>query len=428
MDGEGLTAMHRAAMFNRRPVVKKLIEKGADPNCRDPLNRTPLHYAAQWGWHSIITILSEVCDMEAFDNNKWTALHYASRWNRSKSTELLLQFVPHHKEFFNSDGHTPYQLSKLYNHKDLLPLFTPTPPAAREPPKPSKRGPPPPIKARKPALNQEQLKADLLKAVKNKNVGKVEEIIDKHGKQIEKNTIYASLFAAVRAVNSDILSAILDPLDLNLKDCIDEQGKCLLHAAVASRNGDILSELLGDDEIPIDHKDNNGHTPLHTAVLLPNFSVDSLKELVSKSNLSIADNNGNTAFHLLITRSTSGPDYLQRFKIFLKRAKAKNTLNIKNKLGESLLHLAIGQDNWCMEMVESLLSSGITIEATDNQNRTPLFVSAYLGKTKIAKFLVMSGASIADSGAGDPLQIGGSFMQSAILEAVEGNIIYYKFI
>ena len=58
-DGDGLTALITAAVYNRTDVVRCLLDKGADVNKQN-----------RWGW---------------------TALHWASSYNRTDIMRMLLQ-------------------------------------------------------------------------------------------------------------------------------------------------------------------------------------------------------------------------------------------------------------------------------------------------------------------------------------------------
>ena len=56
-DGEKCTALHYAASRNRGPILRYLLERGADTEISDANNNTPLHYAAGFGCPDSVAIL-----------------------------------------------------------------------------------------------------------------------------------------------------------------------------------------------------------------------------------------------------------------------------------------------------------------------------------------------------------------------------------
>ena len=51
--------MHIAAYFGHVEIVKLLLERGANPNAKNNIGRTPLHYAAQEGCVDVVRVLLE---------------------------------------------------------------------------------------------------------------------------------------------------------------------------------------------------------------------------------------------------------------------------------------------------------------------------------------------------------------------------------
>ena len=52
------TALHSAARYGRKKMVHFLLEKGADPEVRDTLGRTPAEFAKEAGYPELVPILS----------------------------------------------------------------------------------------------------------------------------------------------------------------------------------------------------------------------------------------------------------------------------------------------------------------------------------------------------------------------------------
>ena len=67
---EGMTALHYAAMNGSAFAIEKLIQAGADVNCRDNKKRTPLHYCVCSGSPAAVAaLMSAGADASAEDEN-----------------------------------------------------------------------------------------------------------------------------------------------------------------------------------------------------------------------------------------------------------------------------------------------------------------------------------------------------------------------
>ncbi len=80
---ENSALLHRAARYTKNPnVIQMLLSNVSNPNKRDPLGRTPLHYAAHNGNPEVIkTLLKAGGDPKMIDVYKWSLLHHAAAYN-----------------------------------------------------------------------------------------------------------------------------------------------------------------------------------------------------------------------------------------------------------------------------------------------------------------------------------------------------------
>ena len=87
----GWTTLHRATLFNRNDVIKRLLHEGADVNSFDTRwEDTPLHKAAQWNYPEAVRLLLDNgadINLKNYDNE--TPLDVARKG--SKVERLLLQ-------------------------------------------------------------------------------------------------------------------------------------------------------------------------------------------------------------------------------------------------------------------------------------------------------------------------------------------------
>lgn len=94
-DSDGFTPIICALLYSRRsePVVKKLIQSGADITKADSYGRTPLHYAAGLnGSRRICEILIQnKANIEAVDGEGNTPLHLAALYRSTPTAELLVK-------------------------------------------------------------------------------------------------------------------------------------------------------------------------------------------------------------------------------------------------------------------------------------------------------------------------------------------------
>jgi ankyrin repeat protein len=91
--GDGFTALHLAAFFDREPMARLLLERGADRDAvaRNPMSVRPLHSAAASRSGAIVALLLDRgADVNAQQAGGWTALHAAAMFGDLPMVERLL--------------------------------------------------------------------------------------------------------------------------------------------------------------------------------------------------------------------------------------------------------------------------------------------------------------------------------------------------
>ena len=117
----GDTALHLAAAAHRRPIVRRLIELGADVSARNRRGASPLHYAADGSptsprWDpaaqaaTIACLISSGADPNAVDNSGVAPLHRAVRTRCAAAVRALLD-AGADAGLRNASGSTPMRLA-----------------------------------------------------------------------------------------------------------------------------------------------------------------------------------------------------------------------------------------------------------------------------------------------------------------------------
>ncbi|KAF6157336.1 hypothetical protein GIB67_004274 [Kingdonia uniflora] len=114
VDKDGLTALHKAVIGKREPVISHLLRKGANPHVRDKNGATPLHYAVQVGALQTVKLLIKYkVDVNVADDEGWTPLHVSIQSRCRYITKVLLVNGAD-KTRRTKDGKTPLDISLCY--------------------------------------------------------------------------------------------------------------------------------------------------------------------------------------------------------------------------------------------------------------------------------------------------------------------------
>ena len=87
-----MTGLHLVAFFGVEPIVKLLLEKGADIETKDSDRQTPLHWASYNRHVEVVQLLlKKGADIKAKDSDGRTPLHWASYNRHVEVVQLLLE-------------------------------------------------------------------------------------------------------------------------------------------------------------------------------------------------------------------------------------------------------------------------------------------------------------------------------------------------
>jgi ankyrin repeat protein len=123
-DGEFLTPLHEAVMYEQVEICRILLQHKADQNAPDSNGWTPLHEASERGHINVSRLLLEHgVDVNAQDHNRSTALHLASREGKLEVACLLLEHgVDLDAE--DKEGRTAFQVASEKRYHDIAKLFS----------------------------------------------------------------------------------------------------------------------------------------------------------------------------------------------------------------------------------------------------------------------------------------------------------------
>jgi len=98
--------------------VEEALTNGADVNAKDNDGWTALHWASRLGHIETVKALLQVDGIEinAKDNDGWTALHYASMNGRTEVVKALLQVDGLEINAENHEKNTALDFARQHNH------------------------------------------------------------------------------------------------------------------------------------------------------------------------------------------------------------------------------------------------------------------------------------------------------------------------
>jgi uncharacterized protein len=123
--GDGFTALHFAAFFDRPEIARNLIRHGADIGAvsRNDMRVTPLHSAAAARSQEIVRLLVEGgAPANAQQQGGWTALHAAAQAGDKEMVRTLLEYRADPR-LLTDDGRTPVQMAKEKGHEEIVSLL-----------------------------------------------------------------------------------------------------------------------------------------------------------------------------------------------------------------------------------------------------------------------------------------------------------------
>ncbi|XP_062934804.1 ankyrin repeat and SOCS box protein 3 isoform X2 [Cynocephalus volans] len=123
----GWNSLHQASFQENAEIVKLLLKKGANKECRDDFGITPLFVAAQYGkLESLSILISSGANVNCQALDKATPLFIAAQEGHTKCVELLLSSGADPDLYCNEDNwQLPIHAAAQMGHTKILDLLIP---------------------------------------------------------------------------------------------------------------------------------------------------------------------------------------------------------------------------------------------------------------------------------------------------------------
>ena len=402
----GSTVLHFASQMSNQEVVEFLLKLNEiSVNARDNSNQTPLMSACHDGGRldNIKMLVQNGADIQTSSSNGSTVLHFASHLSNQEVVEFLLKLNEISVNATDNSNQTPlmhacYDGGRLNNIKMLI-------------------------------QNGADIQASssngstvLHFASSNSNQEVVEFLLKLNGISANvttNNNETPLMYACCDGGRLDNIKFLIqNGADIQTRS---SNGSTILHFASRNSNQEVVEFLLKLNEISVNARDNRNRTPLMYACY-DGVCLDNIKMLIQNgADIQASDSNGSTVLHFASSNSNQevvefllklneisvnatnnfyktpvmyacyDGGRLDNIKMFLKFGA---DIQASSSNGSTVLHFASRYSK--KKVVEFLLKlNEISVNATDNSNRTPLMYACYDGgRFDNIKMIIQNGADI----------------------------------
>jgi len=427
-DNNGNTVLHLAALNSNLGVIKYLIKKGANVSAIDNYGNTSLFLAASRGHLDMVQyLIQKGADLRATNNYGNSLLYFASWGNHFNVARYLIEKGVYFN-VTNENGDTPLHLAAFSGNLNLVKYLIDKGASLTATSKDGYT----PLHVAAASGNLDIVKylleqginihTRIIKSNKESNNGKtalhvaaqdgrldVVEYLIKENADISSRDDNAKTPRDL-ATDTDVAKFLEEAqLNLNLLNAIkqgnfDKVEKYSNQGAsfkVKDKNGNTLQEIAtrnGNTKVIEFLKQKELDFNLINAVKQGNPSMVK-KYILRGANFEVQDKDG----HSLLYLAAQNYDIEQllnqaRFNLNLinavkrgdldktKCASVDSSLEIKDKNGNTLLHLAAFGGH--LDIVKYLIEKGADLHATNKNNGTPLHAAASNGKLNVVEYLI----------------------------------------
>ncbi|GFG22243.1 isoform 4 of ankyrin-2 [Aspergillus udagawae] len=346
------TALHVLAFFGITGKAKRLIDKGDDVNARDnQLGITPLHCAAHRGNEEMVELLLDhKAEINAICKNGNTAMHYAAEQGQRKVMKIL---------------QARRASSRVANRQGLTALHSAIGTAYDEATVPLL------IKTRSDMDYPNVITGDtaLHIAVELKRQRIVLFLLEKGANtNVLNKKGLTPLQLAAKTDNCEALSVLLERgAKVEARSML---GSRALHLAASEGNW-IAFDILLIGGADINAWSDNGESLLHEQSRKASDTAIATHLLEHGANLETRTSQGYTPLQCAAMSGNKAMFF------FLLARGAK--VDVETPKGESFLHITSPSNQDCLDIIESLLESGLNAKATCSNGWTPLHQTVFMG-------------------------------------------------
>ncbi|XP_046566153.1 uncharacterized protein LOC124274831 [Haliotis rubra] len=332
-DSDGDTALHCSFLSNENhshEMIQALLDKEADVKIKNKEGETSLHCAAFNQCIECVELLLPLSDVNALNSDGDTALHCSFLSNEPHSHEVIQALLDKEADvkIKNKKGQTLLHCAARKQCMECVELLLPLSDVN--------------------ALNSDggtALHCSLLSNKKHSHEV-IQALLDKEADVKIKNKKGETLLhCAARKQCMKCVKLLLPLSDVN---ALNSDGDTALHCSswLCRPHFHKVIQALLDKEADVKIKNKKGETPLHRAAL--NQCMKCVKLLLPLSDVNALNNDGDTALHCSFLSNEP-----HSHKVIQALVDKAADVKIKNKKGETLLHLAASYQ--CMECVKLLL-------------------------------------------------------------------------
>ncbi|XP_073129804.1 uncharacterized protein [Henckelia pumila] len=202
-----------------------------------------------------------------------------------------------------------------------------------------------------------------------------------------------AVHAAARGGNVEMLRDLLTD-GCDILSYRDAQGSTVLHSASGRGQVEVVKFLTSSYDI-INSVDNRGNTALNVAAYLGHLAVIEILVSASPSSTSITNNYGDTFLHMAVAgfrtptfRRLDRQIELMKQLVSGKLVDLEDTINVKNKDGRTVLHMAV-IENIQYDIVELLMAVPyINLNLRDADGNTPLDILKQRPRSASSEILI----------------------------------------
>ncbi|XP_052775475.1 transient receptor potential cation channel subfamily A member 1-like [Mya arenaria] len=373
--------LHLAARYNSIDVAKFLLENGVNIMCRDCKKKTPLHHAARKGHLEMVQLLlyTDGCQLESRDEDQLTPLHEACQLKQAYVAKYLI----HHgadldaRDISNS---TPLLFAAAEGLTEILDLIL------------NKTVEWKGLAGKGAILNHTDNEGNsaLHLAVQNNKLEAIDLLLD-HGAEInmQTNTNYTPLHMAVIGGHIAIVKELLyRGADLEARD---GDHMTPVHRCAMYGKTDVLQVLL-EKGANINARTSEQMTPLLVATWKGHLHV--IEFLLSNgAKVKATDSCMRTALHWAVDQ--------EHYNILqaLMKSGGNDLLRLVDHRDQTVAHYAARTGNTMM--LKLLIDFGSSLDARDQDVKTPLHIAAEFGNYTSVEMLIATSRSETNDGDSD---------------------------